>query len=285
MRYFHLIVVFVAVALMADARASAQATASSTLELMQHLASMPSQSQADVFIGRLPDARIDVPMPAATLLGSIVIHYVPPAYGAPQTDIYYDGDQTSLEAYASALEKAGWTRKQTPYETSTHGGFQEPPKLLDQLYCRGKGQILVTFVPRTRDLRVTLFEGPLGNMMCGMNPPANQSEDPLPTLNAPQGEEMNISAGNPAVASDALFRGPKPISELMQIFSADFTQAGWTAGVGSQSRALASRSFEFIDGKNEHWQAVLTIYRVNGQQDAAIGFIDLTNLTRLSKAH
>jgi hypothetical protein len=241
------------------------------------------------------DLPASVPLPGATLLGSVARAPLPP--GAPPSvdlgrsfALYYDAPNrdAALKAYEDALRAAGWKRvdlgEQFPL---TRGGFVSPA-ILSNFYAwcspdDSHSSLHIGTPPRDSnalDVRLNVG-GPLTNMQCGKGNvdlgngvsfsfSTMFAKSPLPPFTAQSGIAIQ-SAGPVGIGSTTTARitSALGIAAVFESFARQLRDAGWTARDGATSAGVRSQTFtKTVDGKA--YVAVLTLTLLDQSYYAAI---------------
>jgi hypothetical protein len=276
-------IVFVAMLLLGTAiPALAQTTGSDAL--LQRIAA-PNGGTAEIFVGKLPTGLPAIPLPNATLVGSVHQSMETPMQ-VDSYQLYYDAGPDTLKAYGDALAAAGWKRAQLP---GNSGGFVASTGFASGIYCKpGAPMINAQAGADSKNLDVSVSAGSATDIVCGRNPltalTAAMTKSPLPQLHAPDGIKMSVSPmGVPNGQSAAYIHNGTSADALLGSFAAQMTNAGWTAGPKSTSGAIASQTFQKADEKKAPWQCTISIQAVDGKAGEFIAFISAANVDVLSK--
>ena len=251
---------------LAATTASAATPDEATQRFMQRLASFGGV-HATVVMGKLPDGLpAGLPLPNATLLGSVAQNRMMGMNGAMQVvarpvTLYYDvpGDRDAvLRAYADALRGAGWKlsdiEKRMPFR---QGGFAMTYPHTEMWCSAGeKPTILNVFAsPEDRaalDVSVSTAQQGAAMLCSGGFPFGEVPTSPLPTFSAANG--MTIEHAGPA--TDGTTTGARIVSSLgltavFDAFAKQLRDAGWAASVATGAPTLRSQTFtKTVDGKN-----------------------------------
>ncbi|MBV9439539.1 MAG: hypothetical protein JOZ24_06075 [Candidatus Eremiobacteraeota bacterium] len=250
---------------------------------------------ATVLLHALPkELPPELPLPAATLLGSVVQH--PAAASASDNPaaamlgsagtpvgLYYDvrGDRkAAMQAYETRLRAAGWKpanpMARFPFP---QGGFAMQLPATSIWCSAGTPKAAMTIGTPSGDatalnLSVTTAAA-LSGLLCGeglgnMFPVDLFGKSPLPTLSPPAGA-VAISSGPtmPGTTTSARFETSLSVADLFESFAKQLRDAGWGAGEAASSGALRSQTFrKSTDGRN--YVVVLTVYALDARHDTAL---------------
>ena len=279
------ILAIVATLILASSLPAFAQTTDPAMELLQRVAAQGG-GKAEVFIGKLPDNLPKVPLPDATVVGSIHESVESPI-SLDSYDVYYTAAPDALKTYEAALIAAGWTHQSLP---ASGGGFVASSGPLSAIYCKKDEPVITAQVSDDpTDLRVSISSaGGFRDLVCGRNPLTSfveaMTRNPLPQLHAPKGVRMSVSqVAVPNGQSAAYIHNGTSAGALLDEFAAQMTKAGWQAGTKATSPASAFQTFTKIDDKKGPWQCVISISAVNGKPGEYVAFIDSANLDALSK--
>ena len=261
--------------------ASAQTSDDKTMQLLQRVAN-GAVGQADIFVGKLPNDVPNVPLPDANIVGSI--HQKGDVGNVVSVDsyqVYYNAGADTLDGYATALNKAGWTLTGLP--TGGADGFT-PSAGNMSFYCKS-GAPMITAQSNDEnpsDLLVSISLSSANQMLCnGGNGAIGAAmamlKTPLPNLKAPAGAKVTISLVPSLGQSSAYVRSSSSISDLLSAFAAQMTGAGWSSGTKTASSTLATETFSIAKEKTP-WQSVLTISAIPGKPGEYAAFISAMKL-------
>lgn len=263
--------------------APAQTTGSDTL--LQRIASQ-NGGTAEVFIGKLPTDMPKVPLPDATLVGSVHQSMETPI-SIDSYQLYYDASAGAMRTYGDALVAAGWKRQQLP---TNSGGFVSSTGPTSAIYCNANGPLITAQVGTDpKDLNVSISSNSsASDIVCGRSPLAGFvkafTNSVLPQLHAPEGVRMSVSPiGVPNGQSSAYIHNGTSADALLAGFATQMGGAGWTAGPKSAGASIASQSFQKLDDKKAPWQCVISIQAVDGRPGEFVAFISVANLKVLSR--
>jgi hypothetical protein len=262
--------------------ALAQTTGSDAL--LQRVAS-PNGGTAEIFVGKLPTGLPQVPLPNATLVGSVHRTMETPLQ-VDSYELYYDAEPDALKAYSDALAAAGWKHTQLP---GNSGGFVASTGFASGIYCKAGGPMVTAQAGAdSKNLNVSISSSSATDIVCGRNPlaavAAAMAKSPLPQLHAPDGVKMTVSPlGVPNGQSAAYIHNGTSADVLLDSFAAQMATAGWSAGPKSAGGAIASQTFQKPDEKKAPWQCTISIQAVDGKPGEFIAFISAANVDVLSK--
>ena len=253
-------------------------------ELLHRLASS-NGGTAEVFIGKLPTGLPQVPLPDATLVGS-VHHSMESPMTIDSYQLYYDAGPDSLKAYVDALVAAGWKHRQLP---GNSGGFVSSSGFASGIYCKASGPMITAQVGADpKHLDISISTSSASDLVCGRNSlaaiTAAMMRSPLPQLHVPDGVQMSVSPiGMPNGQSSAYIHNGTSATALLDGFAAQMATAGWTAGPKSAGSSIASQTFAKLDDKKTPWQCTISIQAVDGKPGEFVAFISAADLDALSK--
>ena len=241
---------------------------------------------AEVFVGKLPSDMPKIPLPAATVVGS-VHESVESPITVDSYDLYYDAAPGTLKTYGAALVAAGWTN--SPLPLNGGGGFVSSTGPESAIYCKPDAPLITAQVGTDpKDLRISISQrGSAADIVCGKNPLtaiARFMKSPLPPLHAPDGVRMSVSPINlPNGQSAAYIHNGSTSSGLLDGFAAQMSAAGWQAGAKSTGTAIVSQTFQRVGDKKAPWTCVISIYAIDGKPGEFVAFIDTANVDALAK--
>ncbi|HUA07698.1 MAG TPA: hypothetical protein VMA98_00365 [Candidatus Acidoferrales bacterium] len=266
--------------------ATAQTNDGTTL-LLQRIAAQ-NGGTAQVFVGKLPDGIPKVPLPDATLVGS-VHQSVSSPIALDSYDLYYTAPDGALASYGAALTAAGWTHQELP---TNNGGFVASTGPQSGIYCKANEPLVTAQVGTDpQDLRVSITPagaGGVGDLICGKNPLMSLVKafgtTELPQLHVPAGVRMSVpQIGLPNAQSAAYIHNGTSAAALLDNFAAQMIKAGWKAGARSNGDAIVAQTFRKADAKTASWQCVISIEAVDGKPGEFVAFIEAANIETLSK--
>jgi hypothetical protein len=272
-------------ALLSPLCAVAQTTDEETV-LLDRIAAR-SGGTAQVLVGKVPSDMPKVPLPAATIVGS-VHETIETPIAADSYDLYYNAQPDTLKTYEAALVAAGWTNH--PFPLTGGGGFVSSTGPTTAIYCKEHAPLVTAQVGTDpTDFRVSISaSGGAADMVCGSNPlfsmMKNTLQSPLPPLRAPDGVQMSVSPiALPNGQSAAYIHNGSSTAALLDGFAAQLTAAGWQAGAKSTGATIVSQTFQKLDEKKAPWVCVVSIYAIDGKPGEFAAFIDTANLANLAK--
>ncbi len=267
------------------------------LKLAQRVASRGGFSDATVTLHAAPkNFPATVPLPKATLLGSVV---EVPRHGTytsvsgggtavgntmvvtQPTMLYYDapaGRDAAIAAYEAALAQAGWkpapdARRRFPMP---QGGFTLPFPKLTQYCSPGEPRTALTIVNAQDatgfDLSVLSAGGGV-ELQCSDGPSPFDvflPRSPLPTFTAPAG--ITIVSSGPA--SDGSTTGARIESTLglaavFKAFAKQLRDAGWAPGTGTSGAGTCTQTFTKTDG-GRPYVTLLAVYGLDATHYVAL---------------
>jgi hypothetical protein len=241
---------------------------------------------AEVFVAKLPTDMPKVPLPAATLVGS-VHESVESPITIDSYDLYYDAAPGALKTYGDALTAAGWKQHQLP---TNRGGFVSSTGPQSAIYCKASGPLITAQIgTNPKDLNLSInTSGSTSDLLCGKNPITSFMKaftaSVLPQLHAPDGVRMSVSPmGIPNGQSAAYIHNGTSANALIDGFAAQMGGAGWTAGPKSTGSSIVSQTFAKLDDKKVPWQCTISIQAVDGKPGEFVAFIDTADLSALAK--
>jgi hypothetical protein len=263
--------------------AFAQSTPDLQAELLQRLAS--ANGKADVVVGALPANLPKVPLPQATIVGSIHQTMDSPIV-IDMYQLYYDAAPDALANYESALTSAGWKRR----NLTGGGGFIASSGPQMAFYCKSGGPtITAQSGDDPKNLNVTInSKSDVTDLACGDSPLSGiisaMSRMPLPELHAPDGVRMSVAlAAMPNQQSAAYIHNGTSAGDLLAHFASQMTSAGWQSGVNATGSGIASQSFTKTDKDHALWECVISIYAVSGKPGEFIASTSVQDVDALSK--
>ncbi|HTU69171.1 MAG TPA: hypothetical protein VMF11_02530 [Candidatus Baltobacteraceae bacterium] len=255
--------------------------------LLLHRLAAIGGGTAAVYVGTLPADMPKVPLPSATIVGSVHQSLESPVT-VDTYNLYYNAGAGTLKAYGAALIAAGW--KEQPFPTNA-GGFVSSTGPQTAIYCKANAPLITaqTGAADPQDLRVSISEqGTTGDLICGRNPlmalVSSALRSPLPKLQAPVGVRMSVSQiGFPSGQSAAYIHNGSSAGALLDGFANQMTAAGWQAGTKSSGTSLASQTFQKVDAKNTPWRCVISVVAIDGKPGEFVAFISTADVKALSK--
>ena len=268
------------------------------LRLAQRIASRGGYAEATVTLHAPPKSLpASVPLPKATLLGSVVETVRPGMFSmasggtttttttvaiSPPVMLYYDapaGRDATVAAYEAALAQAGWKaapdiRRRFPIP---QGGFTLPFPTI-KLWCSAgepRTAVSITNGDDASSFDLSIASSDRGTAFQCSDAPSPfddfQRRSPLPTFTAPSG--ITISASGPA--SDGTTTGARIESSLgmgpvFDAFAKQLAGAGWAAASASISTpTIRTQTFKkTVDGKA--YVALLALYALDATHYVAL---------------
>jgi hypothetical protein len=254
--------------------AASLSTADTTV-FVQRIAEAGYGSPPVVTMGALPpNWTAPVPLPqSAPLLGSVLRE------NQKSVELLYAPDDGSavFSAYETALEQSGFAPLNSDVPGFATGGFvQQNPVRRDAMLCRGTQGVTVRLLPGN-DLRVDI---PSADAPGSFNS-CNSSQLPaygmqaisgiLPSLRGPKGVVVTPntmggsswgfgpSGSSANVTYGASFEGNTGVAELLNTFTTQLTNDGWSQNGSAQSETGAFAAFS-RDFNGQHWKADLLVY-------------------------
>jgi len=266
--------------------------AGDALELAARIAAHGA-GEAKVYLHAVPpDFAPSVPLPHATLLGSVVPSGSGFSAGFMRIDVanvaypvalYYDAPDRGavVSAYESALGASGWKRvadftSRLPFQS---GGFTMQIPHNDMWCAPGSAPQTMVSVQQPVDdasaLTVDVSTGTSVAMLCGnagMPFPLNLSypKSPLPTFTGRDG--VGITSGGPAIdgtTTGARITSSLGLAAVFETFAKQLRDAGWSPAQPAASPATRSQTFtKTVDGKP--YTALLTVYTLDATHYVAL---------------
>jgi hypothetical protein len=276
--------------------AAAASDQDDALRLAERVASRGGFIEAAVTLHGTPkDFPSSIPLPKATLLGSVVESvrqggWVSVSGSAPNNSttftvshpvmIYYDapsGREAAVAAYEKSLRDAGWK----PQPAQRHfpfpqGGFQMTfPQVKG--WCSPAGaHTAVTIIDAQGttgfDLNV-LSAGRGVDLQCSDAPTPFDDmipRSPLPTFTAPAG--ITITASGPATdgsTTGARIESKLGIAAVFEAFAKQLRDAGWTGGATTSAAGTRTQTFTKTDG-GKPYVTLLAIYALDATHYVAL---------------
>jgi hypothetical protein len=232
-----------------------------------------------VFVGKLPTDMPKVPLPDASIIGSVRRWTERQIGSAPYSyDLFYDATPQTMGAYQATLTAAGWTSRQTP------GGFV-PSKGPDfAFYCKANSPlIMIRTGEEPGDVRISVMspnEG--GGALCDPTAIArvitSGMQPSLPALHAPPGVTLSApSIDAPNGRSAAYIQNGTSAAALLDAFTTQMIACGWQPIAKSIGTAIAAQAFQRFDDKKALWQAVLTVNAVDGKPGDFAAYVEASH--------
>ncbi len=270
--------------------------ADDALKLAARIASLNGLADAVVTLRAAPrDLPSSVPLPSASLLGSVSVRMHPPrmmsggsgstfVVSHPSMTLFYDAGParaTALGRYDAALQRAGWKRApdwRARFPVA-QGGFQPSLPAFDA-WCAPDDKLSVIVLPSSdpSGFNVAVSAAQQATSLCseGRFPAAEQPAAPsaLPPLTAVPG--VTIEHAGPA--SDGSTTGARILSSLgtgavFDVFAKQLTAAGWKPNAATRAPGLVSQTFaKTVDGRP--YVALLSVYALD-----ATHFVALADVT------
>jgi len=241
---------------------------------------------AEVFVGKLPTGMPQIPLPAATVVGSVHESISSPI-AIDSYDLYYDAAPDTLKTYGETLVAAGWTN--SPLPLNFRGGFVSSTGPESAIFCKSDAPLITAQVGTDpKDLRISISRrGGAVDIVCAKNPLtaiANLMKSPLPPLHAPDGVRMSVAQiVLPNNQSAAYIHNGTSASDLLNGFALQLVAAGWHAGSASSGASIVSQPFTKVDDKKALWQCVISIDAVDASPSEFVAFISVANLSALAE--
>ena len=264
-----------ALALMSAVPALAQTTDSD--KLLQRLATPQSGVTAQVFVGKLPTDMPKIPLPDASIIGS-VRRRNERQNGLPDSyELFYDAVPQTMAAYQATLMAAGWTPRQTA------GGFV-PSKGLDfAFYCKASSSvIMIRTGEEPGDVRISVMSPNDGSGFCDTAALArvitSGMEPALPSLHAPPGITMSVpNIDTPNGRSAAYIQNGSSAGSLLDAFAKQMIACGWQAGEKSTGTAIAAQAFQRFDDKKTLWRALIAVNAISGKPGDFAAYVEASH--------
>lgn len=254
------------------------------LKLAGRVASYGIESTT-VALHRVPDGFPPwIPLPKATLLGSMVMNPVPVQSGTivragRPVALYFDvpADRAAvMTAYRAALRTSGWTeRPRFPGMPQGGGGFvRDFPEFTQYCLAGDHPAVLVVLAgndPNAITLQVETQPSPAREACSGTDRFGPRFVSPLPRFEPVAG--LTIDSAGPA--TDGTTTGARITSSLggaavYDAFARQLTNAGWTRrDTAGSTNALYTATFtKTVDGKP--YVALLAIYTLDATHYVAL---------------
>ena len=245
-------------------------TVDAAMRLLQRVAAQ-NGGTTSVLVGKLPADLPPVPLPSASLVGSVTRTTERLADSSTTYDFFYDASTAAAKNYTAALRAAGWVGR-----SMGGGGFVPSNGAGFKAYCKAKAPFITIWSGEDpTDMRVSVSALPEGaSAMCAKEMGA---PSPLPELHAPPGVTMSLAGGDYSFdrgRSTALIRNGPAADALLENFAGQMTAAGWRADRKAHAPGIASQSFSKADGNSGQWQCVITIDAREGSSGDFLAFID-----------
>ncbi|HZO93962.1 MAG TPA: hypothetical protein VFB22_09320 [Candidatus Baltobacteraceae bacterium] len=265
--------------------------ADDALVLAQRIAGRGGQ-EAHVLLHAVPPDLPAVPLPAATLLGSVSqalpastngLGWTAALSGHP-TELYYDAPDrdAAVASYEAELRRKGWTRGESLADRLPlpQGGFTLSfPQL--RMWCSPSGSAVPADITLQEPqspasaLDVGVGTGAQVNLLCakpGSLPafPMLLPPSPLPKFRASAG--IDIAASGPSgdgTTTAARITSSLPLAAVFESFAKQLRDAGWSAGEPAASAGMRSATFtKTVNGTS--YVAMLAIYALDAGHYAAV---------------
>jgi hypothetical protein len=262
--------VLLAALLFASATPALSQTPDNTLLLLQRVASQ-NGGKANVLVGKLPADVPTVPLPSATLLGSIGRTMERSSDDDATFDIFYDASAATTKSHEAALSSAGWTG-----QSLGGGGFAPSNGAGFTAYCKTNAPFITIWTGENpNELRVSVSAPREGDdALCNREA---RMPSPLPELRAPPGATMSLVGGNYSFdrgRSTARIHNGSSADALLGNFAAQMVDAGWHADQRATAGGIASQSFSKRDDTKARWQCVIVIDALDTKSGDFLAFID-----------
>jgi hypothetical protein len=279
------------------------------VKLAQAIAGTHGRTAAKIYVGALPPgAKITVPLPKFTLLGSVV--ETPSAEGealpmGSSTTFYYElppNGENALDAYQKQLSDAGWKSsaffKRIQNQIAPNGGFavtRVRPRL-PAVYCDGRGGVVsITRARPSQFIGLEFTSSSEASAFCVMSAALNAMPSPapapqLPTLEAPPNVTMQSRLTVPfmesSAQSEASITSTEPLATMGPAFAQQLVKVGWSADDAAQSSTAYVQTFHMTkngqhyyavlsllgSGKTQHYDATLRAVNLDARSSAGGGF-------------
>jgi len=232
------------------------------LELVEALLIGPFwRGTPDVLVGRLPEAlasRLTLPQ-ESRVLGSIASQELSTiAIAVPGTP------DSARDVVAANLTAAGWNR----FEPPSRGGFESSGYDRGLTFCQGDSVSLgVGAMPNRRGGSYVILTHAVSREFSLCRQPEmrefpGRRGSPIPPLAPPEGSTAwagGGSGGDDTWETRARIRTKLGVRELLDHYSAQLRQHGWTPLERTATEALAVETFRVTDDNDIAWHGVLVV--------------------------
>jgi hypothetical protein len=261
-------VLFAALLFASALPASPQAT-DKTMLLLQRVAAQ-NGGRADVLVGKVFADMPKVPLPDATLIGTVHRTRETLYADTGTYDLFYDAATTTVKGYESALAAAGWMGQDIG-----GGGFVSSSGAGVKAYCKANAPFIMLWTGEDpSDFRVSVSGA---NQEDDVNCDPRQIRSPLPELHAPQGATMSLALGSYTFSggrSTARIHNGSSATALLDAFAAQMASDRWQLGVRSSAVGIASQSFSKTDSEKVQWQCMIVVSAMAGTPSDFLALVD-----------
>ncbi|MBC5800231.1 MAG: hypothetical protein GIX03_07320 [Candidatus Eremiobacteraeota bacterium] len=246
------------------------------LALVRRIVNDGTSQHTRIFVGTLPsDLPASIPLPHGVLVGSTEM--IPSTSSADPSNgrnvFYYTLTGDQLDAYARALQSAGWTAESA---VDPSAGFVSSSRFDYVTYCKpGLPALTASVYPATNSVSIRL-ERTVSTIGCRGLEPFQWPHSPLPKIVAPAGVVSGWQTGGGG--SSASFDSPLPPTPLLDAFTTQLSNEGWSALTKTANDTLGCATYARTGSDGKRVDVALTVYRRNTAAKAYTSFIAVTNI-------